>query len=45
MRAKICSLAAVGTASHWAGGPPAAAMSAYVMPTSVVAHGKWMPVD
>lgn len=45
MTQRICTLAAVGSASHWAAGPPAAEMSAYVMPDVVIAHGKWMPLD
>ena len=36
----ICNFAFVGRASHWSGGPPAAAMSSKeISPVSF--HGKW----
>ena len=37
----ICNFAFVGRASHWSGGPPAAAMSSKeISPVSF--HGKWV---
>ena len=52
MAAKICSLAAEGSASHWSPGPPAAEISANeigLTPWNVARpcrfHGQWMPAD
>ena len=40
MKSRICTLAAVGSASHCSGGEPAAEMSAYEMPDSAMRGGR-----